>query len=269
MQRSRRHLGESRLEESSEAEDDPTRGSLSADRDGRDIDDRGRARSGAIIGSWKEGHESNSGRDRNPLAPPPDPPNLSKIRSGQSSDGRGNMVNIGLESTTHGSVMGDEPPDDLAIEIPPDDDPPSIQQFRKPPIDFGGKSTLVPEEAEHEDNNHTRSGQRHSEDDSNAPPECSFHADEPPRHDTFWGHLYLISLASLFASFYLVYLHTYTPKNPLGDTVYTTLHSSYHLLAIDTLLAVIVSMLWLAVLRSYVRPLVYGILVAVPIILLI
>ncbi|KAL8912652.1 MAG: hypothetical protein Q9171_002377 [Xanthocarpia ochracea] len=267
MQRSRRHLGESRLEESSEAEDDPTRGSLSADRDARDIDDRGRVRSGAIRGSWKEGQESKLGRDRDPMSPSPDRPTLSKIRSEQSSDGRGNMVNIGLESTTHGSVMGDEPPDDLAIEIQPDDDPPSIQHFRKPPLDFGGKSTLVPEEAEHEDNNHTRSHPWHSEDDSNAPPELSLHADEPPRHDTFWGHLYLISLASLFASFCLVYLHTYAPKNPLGDTVYTTLHSSYHLLAIDTLLAVIVSMLWLAILRSYVRPLVYGILVAVPIIL--
>lgn len=175
------------------------------------------------------------------------------------------MVDVGLESTVQGSVSGDDPPDDLAVEIPPDDDPPSIQQFRKPPVAFAGKSPLIPQDSNF-DESHARPAQPDSEDDSSAPPELSHHG-EPPRHDVFWGHLYLICLASLFASFCLVYLHTYTPRNPLGDTVYTTLHSSYHLLAIDTLVAVIVSLLWLAVLRSYVRPLVYSILVAVPIIL--
>ncbi|CAL8579467.1 hypothetical protein XPA_005211 [Xanthoria parietina] len=267
MQRSRRHFGDSRLEESSEAEDDRSRGSPSAERDGRDIDDRGRARGGGIRSSWRAGQGTRSGKDPESTSPLSDRPNLSRIRSEQSTDGKGNMVDIGLESTTHGSVLGDEPPNDLAIEIPPDDDPPSIQQFRKTPVAFGGKSPLVPDDAESEDDNHTRLQQRDSEDDSNGPPELSPHVDEPPRHDAFWGHLYLISLAALFASFSLVYLHTYAPKNPLGDTVYTTLHSSYHLLAVDTLVAVIVSMLWLAVLRSYVRPLVYGILIAVPIIL--
>ncbi|KAL8850171.1 MAG: hypothetical protein Q9221_004857 [Calogaya cf. arnoldii] len=264
MQRSRRHLGDSRLEESSEAEEDRSRASLSGDRDGRDIDDRG---GGRVRSSWRAGRESKSGRSPDSTSPPDDRPSLSRIRSEQSTDGKGKMVDIGLESTTHGSVMGDEPPDDLAIEIPPDDDPPSIQQFRKPPVAFGGKSPLVQDEVESEDDNHTRPHQRDSEEDSNGPPELSQHVDEPPRHDIFWGHLYLISLAALFASFGLVYIHTYASKTPLGDTVYNTLHSSYHLLAIDTLVAVIVSMLWLAVLRSYVRPLVYGMLVAVPIIL--
>ncbi|KAL8712796.1 MAG: hypothetical protein Q9220_003004 [cf. Caloplaca sp. 1 TL-2023] len=176
------------------------------------------------------------------------------------------MVDVGLESTTQDSMIGDEPPDNLAIEIPPDDDPPSVQQFRKPPVGFGGKSPLLPQENEHEDNQN-RPLQRDSEDDSTPPPELSHHIEAPPRHDAFWGQLYLISLASLFASFCLVYLHTYAPRKTLGDTVYTTLHSSYHLLAIDTLVAVIVSLLWLAILRSYVRPLVYSILIAVPIIL--
>ena len=192
--------------------------------------------------------------------------NLSRIRSEESSEGKAKMVDVGLESTTHGSVMGDEPPDDLAVEIPPDDDPPSIQQFRKQPVGVGGKSPLIPQEVDFNEL-HTQPPQPDSEDGSSAPPEVSHHVEEPPRHDSFWGHLYIISVASLFASFCLVYLHTYAPKNPLGDTIYTTLHSSYHLLAIDTLVAVIVSLLWLAVLRSYVRPLVYGILVGVPTIL--
>ncbi|KAL8789614.1 MAG: hypothetical protein Q9213_001050 [Squamulea squamosa] len=267
MQRSRRHFGESHLEDSSEAEDNRSRGSPSADCDGREIDDRGRTRSGGIRSSWEGERDNKSRRDRKSTSRSNDPSSPSRTRSDRSSNGKGNMVNVGLESTTHGSVTGDEPPDDLAIEIPADDNPPSIQQFRKPPVAFGGKSPLIPEEVEYEDDNHSQPHPRDSEDGSNGPPELSQHVDEPPRHDIFWGHLFLISLASLLASFCLVYLHTYAPKNPLGDTVYTTLHSSYHLLAIDTLVAVVVSMLWLAVLRSYVRPLVYGILIGVPIIL--
>lgn len=80
--------------------------------------------------------------------------------------------------------------------------------------------------------------------------------------------MYFISLASLFATFFLVYLHTSAPsrKHPLGDTIYTTLHSSFHLLAVDTLVAVVVSLLWLSLLRSFVRLLIYTILIAVPVI---
>lgn len=262
MQRSRRHIGESRLEESSETENERSRESLDADRDSRGTDDRGRTR-GGLRSSWRG--DTKHDREKNSKSRTDNGNSTSRIRSEQSSEGRGRMVDIGLESTTHGSVVGDEPPDDLAIEIPPDDDPPSIQQFRKPPVGFGGKTPSLPQQTEYEEP-HGRPPQPDSEDESSAPPELSYHG-EPPRHDALWGHLYLICLASLFASFCLVYLHTYAPRNPLGDTVYTTLHSSYHLLAIDTLVAVIVSLVWLAVLRSYVRPLVYSILAGVPIVL--
>jgi hypothetical protein len=92
---------------------------------------------------------------------------------------------------------------------------------------------------------------------------------EPPKHDVFWGSLYLICMAALFATFFLVFLHTSTPsaKVPLGGTIYTALRSSFHLLAVYTVIAVIVSLIWLALLRSFVRPLVYLILLAVPVIL--
>ena len=79
--------------------------------------------------------------------------------------------------------------------------------------------------------------------------------------------MFFLSAASLFATFFLVYLHTSVPnKRPLGDTIYTTLRSSFHLLAIDTLVAIVVSLLWLSLLRSFIRPLIYVILVAVPVI---
>ena len=178
------------------------------------------------------------------------------------------MVDIGLESTTQGSHNGDEPPDDLAIEISPDDDSPSIQQFRKPP-----KAAFEPISPfmSHETAQHDLHGRPHppESDSSSTPPTIAPPIEDVLRHDQFWGTLYLISVAALFASYFLVYLHTYSPtsKRLLGDTVYTTVHASYYLLAVDTLVAVIVSLLWLAALRSYVRPLVYTMLIAVPVIL--
>ena len=177
------------------------------------------------------------------------------------------MEDIGLESVARSSADDSErgnPPDDLALEIPPDDDPPSIQQFRKPPM---SKSPFLPQETS-EDEIHQRPPPPAS-DSSSTPPAISHPEELPPRHDAFWGTLYLICIAALFASFVLVWLHTSAPslKRPLGDTLYTTLHGSYHLLAVDTLVAVVVSLIWIALLRSYVRPLVYLIMVAVPIVL--
>lgn len=181
------------------------------------------------------------------------------------------MVDIGLDSIAQSNTDGldrDEPPDDLAIEISPDEDPPSIQQFRKlPAAKFESTSPFLPQETTPDD---ARGRPRPPEsDDSSAPPALRNPVPEPSRHDAFWGTLFFISLAALFASYFLVYLHTAKPplKYPLGDTIYTSLSASYHLLAVDTLVAVIVSLLWLTVLRSYVRPLVYMILVAVPIVL--
>lgn len=90
------------------------------------------------------------------------------------------------------------------------------------------------------------------------------------KHDAFFAWVYLIALASMFATFVLVWLHTTAPsgKKPIGDTIYTVLRSSFHLLAVDTLVAIIVSFVWLAALRYFVRPLVAIILVAVPVIML-
>ncbi|KAI5303543.1 hypothetical protein KEM55_000493, partial [Ascosphaera atra] len=91
----------------------------------------------------------------------------------------------------------------------------------------------------------------------------------PQYHDRFWAHLFLLSLGSLLATSLLIYLHTTsTPRGPiLGDTIYTTLHASFFPLATYTLLSISLSLLWLALLRSYLRFLVYAMLAAVPVIL--
>ena len=277
LQRSRRQFGGSRLEESSEAEDEGSKGSgLEDDGDGRNKDERGRGRGTGIKSSWRgDKRDKPSGRATRASVATVEEDNalrLARDDSQTSSKGKGNMVDVGLESATQSDTDGqdrDEPPDDLTIEIPADDDPPSIQQFRKPPTTRFEQTLPFALQEPTAESGYERS-QPPDSDVSSAPPTVSYPAEEPPRHDSFWGSLYLISLAALISSFFLVYLHTSAPsfKQPLGDTIYTTLHASYHLLAIDTLVAVIVSLLWLAVLRSYVRPLVFAILVAVPVILL-
>ena len=73
----------------------------------------------------------------------------------------------------------------------------------------------------------------------------------------FWAQLYKICIFAMFATFILVWFHTSTPnsKRPLGDTIYSALTSSINLLLWDTVITVIVAMLWLALLREYVREL--------------
>ena len=89
-------------------------------------------------------------------------------------------------------------------------------------------------------------------------------------HDSFWSTLFLINMIAMIATFFLVLLHTYAPtrNSLLGDTIYTTMQKSFHLLAVDTVVAIVVALVWLAALRSFVRPLVLLILGAVPIIAL-
>ena len=254
LQRSRRQFVNSRLEDSSEVEDDGSRGSgLQDSGDNRDIEDRDPP-PGGIRSSWTG--DKGLGRGRKPIHTMEEVDEHNTTRPLSASSSKGQMYDVGLESAM------DDPPGDLAIEMA-EEDPPSIQQFRKLPQD--PFSPYVPQETDNE----TRINRPPppESDTGSVPPTVSPSAIEPPRHDAFWGSLYLICLVALFSSFLLVYLHTSAPGKSLGDTVYTTLHSSFYLLAVDTLVAAIVSLLWLALLRSYVRPLIYTILIAVPVIL--
>lgn len=73
----------------------------------------------------------------------------------------------------------------------------------------------------------------------------------------------MVLMACMFTTSFVVWLHTEETKLPL-DTVYRTLHSAVHLLAVDTFLAIAVSLVWMYLLRSFVKPLIYLILVSVP-----
>ncbi|KAI9750800.1 MAG: hypothetical protein M4579_006301 [Chaenotheca gracillima] len=271
LQRSRRQFGASQLEESSEAEDG---GSRTSDLDDALEDDAGHDRGyrggRGIKSSWRGGKVGGRGRTKAAETLQESPND--EDEGSTSSKGKGRLVDVGLESTIDGeSRDGMLSPSEVAIDMPQDDDPPAFQQFRKPPsqphADFPRQAPFIPRETSQEDA--LLRPRPPSSSSSSVPPTIGYPPTEPPKHDAFFGSLFLISLASIFATFFLVYLHTTAPgrKHPLGDTIYTTLHSSFHLLAVDTVVAIIVSLVWLSLLRNFVRPLVYTILVAAPVIL--
>jgi hypothetical protein len=184
-----------------------------------------------------------------------------------SSKGKERMVDVGLESTIEDS----DPPDDLAVEMPEEDSPPAFQRFRQAPK--SGPIRLPTDLKNSSRDRDIESGLAQGAGFPRPPssvetvPATIATLEEAPRHDPFWGSLFLICLGALFATFFLIFLHTSTPDGNLGDTIYTTLNASFHLFAVDTVVAIIVSLVWLAMLRSFLRPLVYLIVLAVPVIL--
>ena len=245
------------MEESSEVENDGSHHSVA---DSHEEDDKvfdSRARGMGIRSSWN-GTRSIYRRGEAQEPTPEEGEDLSRQDSDPSNDGKGKMVDIGLEST----IADSEPPADLTMETPVDADPPSFQQFKSTAVNPGRFFLRRNSTSESEMGLLRESSVANS---LPAPPA----EEEVFRHDPFFAWLYLIAVAAMLATFVLIYLHTSTPssKKPWGDTIYTTLLASFHLLAVDTLIAVVVSMVWLAALRSFVRYLVVLIVVAVPVIL--
>lgn len=155
-----------------------------------------------------------------------------------------------------------------SLDPEPDDRPPAFQPFTASPARLPLKEQFLPRETDPE----MAFGRPRppSPDQESVPPTVILPAPAPPKHDPFWASLYKISLFAMFATFVLVWFHTSAPssKKPLGDTIYSALTSSITMLLWDTLITVVVALVWLALLREYVRPLVFTMLVAVPIILL-
>lgn len=267
LQRSRRVFGAKRLGESSELDDEESNGSISGSKsaDARLLEERGRGR--GIKSSWNGGLQGNKQRGDAPETVGEEEEDSTskgglddRPHSESSSKGKGKLLDVALDSTVDDS----EPPEDLVNAALEESTPPSFHQFGNVP-----KSGFLGDAKHSNIRADLESGVSGTESIRSTPRAVPVVSGEPPKHDVFWGSLYLICTASLFATFFLVFLHTSAPSggNPLGDTIYTTLHSSFHLLAVDTLVAVIVSMIWLALLRSFVRPLVHLILIAVPVIM--
>lgn len=260
LQKSRRHFDGGYLRDSSEMDQDGQHSSF--DERTPLYDDKPRKGNG-IKSSWRGGKASHG--ERSFLQPAGAESGMYASRS--SSRAKGKLVDVGLEDS-----VGSDAQDvgrSGSFEAG-DDDPPSIQQFRERPeprdSHIGVGSFPIPAETDNQTQwNHPHPPNSTDSNISSIAPRA-----ESPMHDAFWGRLFLISLACLLATAFLVYLHTSAPsgdKARWGDTVYMTVHRSLFLLGIYTLVSVFMSLLWIAVLRSYVRPLVYAVIVTVPIIL--
>ncbi|KAH6950597.1 hypothetical protein HG530_011241 [Fusarium avenaceum] len=261
LQRSRRVAAASKLADSVES-DAHSRGSLedslNQEDPYRDMSNRRGIRS-----SWngtRSTHRPGLARDTLVEEAEEDPRSSDDQDSSRGRDSKGKMVDIGLESQEDPDE--DPPASLLGGETPRESSPPAFQRFKGTDAE---RTPFIRRESMTE----TDMGMRRD-----APPEeenvqttFQYIEGEIFRHDPFFAWIFLISVAGLFSTFFLVWLHTAPRKSPVGDTIYTALQKSFHMLAVDTVVAVFVSFVWLAALRSFVRPLVSVILVAVPAIL--
>ncbi|KAI3341529.1 hypothetical protein F4824DRAFT_449171 [Ustulina deusta] len=261
------------MEDSSASENDASRASLdqSGERDSRLYE--GRDRPMGIKSSWS-GESSFKGRQakRKPREEQPAADAQKNRRQNSDSDESGKMVDVGLEST----VLDNSVPEDLLLETPIDSSPPAFQQFKSTKGNSKGPASRAHPNLERD---HRLMRQAIAEEDEDEEDEVTeqptvIPAPPPPRmygeifvHDQFFAWLYLIAFASLIATFILVLLHTSAPGGKIGDTIYTTLKSSFYLLAVDTLVSVVVALVWMAALKSFMQQLVFLMLFGVPIVL--
>jgi hypothetical protein len=261
LQRSRRVAAASKLADSVESDahsHESLENSLNHEDPYRDMSSRRGIRS-----SWngtRSTHRPGLARDTLVEEAEDDPRSSDDQESSRGRDSKGKMVDIGLESQEDPDE--DPPASLLGGETPRESSPPAFQQFKGTDAE---RTPFIRRESMTETDMSMR---------RDAPPEeehvqttLQYIEGEIFRHDPFFAWIFLISVAGLFSTFFLVWLHTSPRKSPVGDTIYTALQKSFHMLAVDTVVAVFVSFIWLAALRSFVRPLVSVILIAVPVIL--
>ncbi|KAE8378740.1 hypothetical protein BDV26DRAFT_291997 [Aspergillus bertholletiae] len=265
LQKSRRNFGSSHLKASSEMDEEDDRQNNVEDHGAYQYEMHGKAQ--GIRSSWRAGasyyREQGVTAKTTAATGEVDGPHM----DGYNFRVRENLVDVHLDDSLRSASYGDRAD---SSEIG-DDNPPSVQRLRGQSQslkgNFGMNSFFMPLETDSQPlvNNMRSLSPADTARTSFAPVRT-----ESPLHDVFWGQLFLISIACLFATSFLVYLHTSTPsedKSTWGDTVYLTIHSSFYLLGLYTVASVFISLLWLALLRSYIRQLVYGIIFAVPLIL--
>jgi len=265
LQISRRDFAASRLSESSELD-----GEIDNDRDSRlgGGANRQSAKGRGIRSSWTGADTGTRGMENDDSGQPANTQPLSAPAEGDYlGKGKNQLVDVELNSTIHGNEQPLDHGADAAIDE--DEDPQFLQLLRKPPTHKAhfyesGILARITDPMDAMGKPRPPSSDTESVRPLNLVPLAA-----PPRHDAFWATLFVLCVTSVLATFILIYLNTSAPKKhgSLGDTIYTTMHSSFYLLAVDTLVAVIIALLWLAILRSFVRTLVLIILVAVPVIL--
>ncbi|KAH7089999.1 hypothetical protein FB567DRAFT_522044 [Paraphoma chrysanthemicola] len=271
LQRSRRQFGASNLSESSEVDDDGIHRSdhtIEADRDENDVPGYGLGR--GIKSSWK-GDKPARGRSAT-VTNTDDEERDSSVPLSESTDpssrGRGHLVDVELESTDRDSIEALERDELLGHK---DEPPPSYQQLRNAPRGKRGRSplrTTLPIPQETDEDTYLEHPRPTSPDRQTVPDVTPENPTSPPRHNFFWAELFVIIQCAIIGVFFISLLQESPPsrKNPIGDTIYTVLRSSFHLIGVYSLVSIVVGLLWLSLLRSFARRLVVLILVAVPVI---
>ncbi|KAL2109431.1 hypothetical protein VUR80DRAFT_2489 [Thermomyces stellatus] len=263
LQRSRRVAAASKLVDSMGSDNEAS--NVSLDRSHEDTPSQyqtERFRRG-IRSSWNGGMSSNidgaSGGKATGGRSKPAHQRYTDTDSDNGDDTKTRLEDVGLES----HIEDDDPPASLIGDTLADgDNAPAFQQFKG----RQDRNHLLRRESTAETDDEPR---RESIDDGNAVTPMPSVEGEIFRYDSFFAWAFLILFASLISTYVLVWLHTSAPdrKHPIGDTIYATLHGSFYMLAVDTLVSVATALLWLAALRSFVRPVVSLILVAVPVIM--
>lgn len=272
LQRSRRQFGASNLSESSEVDDDMERRSdHTIDGGSVENDAPGYGLGRGIKSSWRGDKPDTRGRSRTITKLEPEERDQSvplSESSAPSSKGKGKLVDVELASTIRGSI---EELDKNEVLGDLDDRPPSYQQFRNMPKSKRPRSPLrttlpIPQETDEE--MLLQEPRPMSPDRETVPQDVPVDPTAAPKHNLFWGELFVIVQCAIFGVFFISLLQESPPdkKHPLGDTIYTVLQSSFHLIGVYSLVSIVVGLLWLSLLRSFARPLIMLILVAVPVI---
>lgn len=268
LQRSRRHFSSGHLQDSSEiGDEEQLSGASETSASGQE---NGHGQRHGIRSSWRDDRPAAS-QWKNPedgIKQHRDRVRKGPHNSMSSISGKGKMVDVGLDDTP-ATQLDDIDEDDPPPEFVEDNDAP-VQQFRKNPdyraAGIVSSSSFIPQETD----DHASSNHRPPSLSSSSPHSITEQEARTGAHDAFWGHLFVLSLSGLFATAFLVYLQTSLPGRGSwrwGDTIYNTIHKSYFLLGTYTLVALGASLSWLVLLRNYVRWLVLGSLVCVPVIL--
>ncbi|KKA28614.1 hypothetical protein TD95_005284, partial [Thielaviopsis punctulata] len=301
LQRSRRVAAASKLAESMGSEGDGSNPSLDHSRGGRSsfVDDYGedgdeedddqdsshnedgqygdfRSRKPGWWSSLPDNQRSRQGalRFNKPSKPfsgnkhMTDEESESLIASNIAGSSRGRMVDITLDS----QVVDNDPPASMLGEELQDSSPVPFQKFSDTDSEHHGHTPsngYSHHSAAYRPHN-TAFGESEIEESRvqdavvmTAPMDSNLF-----KHDSFFAWLYLIMIASILSTFFLVWLHTSPPdsSHPIGDSIYNSLESSMYMLAVDTVVAIMVALVWLAALQSFVRPMVVLIVVAMPLI---
>lgn len=264
LQRSRRVAAASKLADSVDS-DAHSRGSMDESASHEDHPYHERAPRRGLRNSWngtRSGHRPTIATDTLLEEAEEVSRSSGEHESERSQNTKGKMVDVRLDSQAD---TDEDPPESFFGEAPTDSSPPAFQKFK------GSDSERTPFMMRRDSHTETEMSSTRrpgfADDDEPVQTTMGYVEGEIFRHDPFFAWIFLIALAGMMSTFFLVWLHTSPKNSPVGDTIYITLQKSFNMLIVDTLVAVLVSFVWLAALRSFVRPLVSVILIAVPVIM--